>query len=48
MRMNTVLPLRVRVATARLCYHGGAIFADDAVIFILVVIGMRPWLPPFF
>ena len=49
MRMNIVLPQRVRVATARtMLIMVGPFSPMTAVILILVVMGMRPWLLPFF
>ena len=45
LRMNIVLPLRVRVATARaMLIMVGPVSPLTAVILSLVVMGMRPWL----
>ena len=49
MRMSMVLHLCVRVATVKIVLAMAGHFSPiTAVTLILVVMGMRPWLPPFF
>ena len=49
MRMSMVLHLCVRVATVKIVLAmAGHLSPITAVTLILVVMGMRPWLPPFF